>query len=74
MKVVVEIGPQGVAEYEAYVEEQLKAHLKEECEFPGVTFHLGYFGPLDEYSLRISAGNGKGIEIEDFVAGIEIGE
>lgn len=51
---------------------QARAHWEEECEFPGINFHLGYYGPLQEFSLRVSAG-GEGIEIEDFVARIDMG-
>lgn len=57
LTLTVEIGPQGVAQFQAFLSEQHRCHIESDCVFPGYEFVVGHWPSVDFWEVEVKVGS-----------------
>jgi hypothetical protein len=69
LTLTVQLGPQGVAQFQ-HLSEQQRHHADAECLFPGCEFVVGHWPPVDFWEVKVQVGSAR-VVIEDATVRLE---
>jgi hypothetical protein len=70
LTLTVNLGSQGVAQFQKFLSEQHQHHVDAESVFPGYEFVVGHWPPVDFWEVEIQVGSAR-VVIEDATVKLE---